>query len=162
MRRKMSLTGTFQYDKVLHLIGRQMGEDVGYFMLTPFTLDDDGRVILVNRGFSPEGKEARPEGLQTVEGIIRPLRQKRMFAPSNHSEKNIWFYEDVPAMSNLTGLALLPLVVEVVGEQKTGVYPIPGDGKIILRNDHLVYAITWFTLALIGLIMFAFYHKEKE
>lgn len=159
---RVALTGRFHYDKTLHLIGRQMGEDMGFFMLTPFTLDDDGRTILVNRGFSPVGRESRPEGVQTVEGIIRPLRQKRLFAPTNHPEKNIWFYEDIPAMSQATDLVLLPLAVEVTGEQKAGEYPIPGDGKIILRNDHLMYAITWFALALVGLVMFAFYHREKE
>ena len=161
--RKVKLTGTFMYDKVLHMIGRQEGNFPGYFMITPFALEDDGRIILVNRGFAPVDKESRPQGLQTVEGIIRPFREKRFFAPSNVPEKNVWFYEDISAMSSATGLAFSPIMVEVVATAGTpkNIFPIPGNGKVLLRNDHLGYAITWFSLAIIGLIMFAFYHRKK-
>jgi cytochrome oxidase assembly protein ShyY1 len=31
-----------------------------------------------------------------------------------------------------------------------------------MRNDHLGYAITWFSLALVGLVMFAFYQRIPE
>jgi surfeit locus 1 family protein len=160
--RKVALTGRFLYDKRLRMIGRQFGHDVGYFMLTPFVLDDDGRIILVNRGFAPDGRESKPEGLQTVTGIVRPLREKRLFSPGNHPEKNIWFYEDIAAMSQATGLTLLPVMVEVTGLQEKGVFPIPGDGKIAFRNDHLTYAVTWFSLMLVGLVMFGFYYHETE
>lgn len=158
--RKVTLTGTFKYEKVLHLIGRQRGNFPGFFMLTPFELADDGRIILVNRGFSPEGKESKPEGLQTIEGVIRPAREKRFFAPENIPAKNVWFYENIPEMKKATGLEITPLVVEQVGEEKKGEFPIPGDGKVYLRNDHLGYAITWFSTALIGIIMFGFYYRK--
>jgi surfeit locus 1 family protein len=157
---RVLLTGTFLHDKQLHLIGRQIGQDVGYFLLVPFSLEDVGRIILVNRGFSPPGKEVRREGVQTVRGIIRPLREKRLFAPANDAAKNIWFYEDIPAMREKTGLPIVPLVVEATGEATAGEYPIPNDGKFVFRNDHLGYAITWFALALAGLVMFAFYHRK--
>jgi surfeit locus 1 family protein len=161
--RKVNLTGTFLYDKVLHMIGRQEGNFPGYFMVTPFKLEDDGRIILVNRGFSPVGKESRPAGEQRVEGIIRPFRDKRYFAPANVPEKNVWFYEDVPAMSKSSGLELTPLMVEVVAKvgSPKGEFPIAGKGEVLLRNDHLGYAITWFGLSLVGLVMFAFYHRKK-
>lgn len=153
------LTGTFSNDKTLHMVGSVRGEGSGFLIITPFTLEDDGRVILVNRGFSPPGQEAKPKGLQNVKGIIRPLRTKRLFSPDNHPEKNVWFYEDIPAMSHATGLTLTPLMVEAVGTHEKGIYPIPSDGKINIRNDHRNYAITWFALALIGLVMFGFYHR---
>ncbi len=159
--RKVALTGKFAYDKVLHLIGRQQGNFPGFFMLTPFALEDDGRVILVNRGFAPVDKESKPEGLQTIEGVIRPAREKRFFAPENIPAKNIWFYEDFSAMSAASNLNLLPIIIEQTGNPKAETFPIVGDGKINLRNDHLGYAITWLSTALIGLIMFGFYHRKK-
>ena len=158
--RKVTLTGSFKYEKVLHLIGRQKGNFPGFFMLTPFEMENDGRIILVNRGFSPKDKESRPEGLQTIEGVIRPAREKRFFAPENIPEKNVWFYENIPAMSQLTGLKLTPLIVEQVGKETKGEFPIPGDGIVNLRNDHLGYAITWFSTAIIGIIMFGFYYRK--
>ncbi len=82
--------------------------------------------------------------------------------PDNQPEHNLWFYEDLPAIEQNTGLTLLPLVVEMTGAHKANVYPIPNDSATVLRNDHLEYAITWFSVMLIGLIMFAFYHRLPD
>lgn len=163
----VALTGTFLYDKAMHMIGvphSQLPQDngPGFLVLTPFRLEDDGRIILVNRGFAPLNKEARPEGVQTVTGILRPTRGKRLFSPSNQPQKNVWFYEDVPAMAQYTGLQLTPLMVEATGKAQKGVWPIPSDGSISLRNDHLGYVITWFSLAIIALVMFGIYYRIPE
>jgi surfeit locus 1 family protein len=162
--RNVTLTGKFLHDKSLHLVGRSKnaGSENGFFIVTPFVLDDDGRTILVNRGFSPVGKEAKPEGAQVISGVIRPSRVKRYFSPENHPEKNVWFYEDIPAMSLALGIQLTPVIVEVVGPYQKGVYPIAHTGKVQMRNDHLQYAITWFSLAIIGIIMFIIYHREPN
>jgi surfeit locus 1 family protein len=162
--RNVKLTGKFLHDKSLHLVGRSKnaGSENGFFIVTPFILDDDGRTILVNRGFSPAGKEAKPEGTQVISGVIRPARVKRYFSPENHPDKNVWFYEDIPAMSLALGIQLTPVIVEVVGAYQKDVYPIPHNGQVQMRNDHLQYAITWFSLAIIGLIMFIIYHREPS
>ncbi len=160
--RKVILKGIFEHEKSLHMIGRQRGNFPGYFIVTPFKLENDGRIILVNRGFSPSGKESRPDGMQTVEGVIRPPRTKRFFAPENLPEKNVWFYEDIPAMSKSSGLTISPIIIEQVGKEEPGIFPIRGDGKINLQNDHLGYAVTWFTTAIIGIVMFAFYHRKAK
>ena len=157
---KVILSGVFKHENALHMIGRQRGNFPGYFIVTPFELDGDGRIILVNRGFSPSGKESKPEGLQTIEGVIRPPREKRYFAPENTPEKNVWFYENIPEMSKATGILLSPLVVEQIGKEKQGEFPIASDGKISLRNDHLGYAIIWLSTAITGLIMFGFYYRK--
>lgn len=159
---KVVLTGVFKHENALNMIGRQRGNFPGYFIVTPFELKDDGRVVLVNRGFSPSGKESKPEGVQIVEGIIRPAREKRFFAPENLPTRNIWFYEDISAMSAATGLPLSPLIIEQTGKEKNGEFPIVGDGRINLQNDHLGYAITWFSTAIIGLVMFGFYYRKTE
>jgi surfeit locus 1 family protein len=160
--RNVALTGVFLNDKAMQMVGGMQGAESGFLIVTPFRLEDDGRIILVNRGFSPKDKASRPEGVQTVKGIVRPARQKRMFSPENRADKNIWFYEDMPAMSAYTGLALTPVVVEVVGAPQKNTYPIPGDGRLLIRNDHLSYAITWLSLAVIALVMFAVYHRIPE
>ena len=158
--RKVMLTGTFMHDKAMHLVGQPMDSAPGFFIITPLKLEDDGRVILVNRGHSPNNRESKPEGVQTVEGIIRPLRPRRPFMPDNAPDKNLWFFEDIAGMSQATGLQITPVVVEQVGTPQKDVYPVPSNGKISLRNDHLNYAITWFSLAVISLIMFAAYHRQ--
>lgn len=160
--RRVILTGKFLYDHTIHLIGRQQGMDVGYYMVTPLELYDDGRIILVNRGFSPPGKESKPAGLVTVEGLLRPAREKRYFVPENVPEKNIWTYEDMDKIATMVGKKPLPLIVEAIGTPQKDVFPMPDDGKVIFRNDHLGYAITWYGMALVSVVMFAFYYRKKK
>lgn len=157
--RRVALTGRYLHDKTLRKAGGIQGEGPGFFLLTPFILEDDGRAILINRGFSPADKDLRPEGTLTVAGVIRPAREKRFFSPENKPGDNLWFHEDIAAMSQATQLDLLPMVVEATGAREKGVYPVPSDGTISLRNDHLGYALSWFLLALIGLVMFGIYHR---
>jgi len=160
--RKVTLTGKFLHDKTLHKVGSRQGERPGFFLLTPFALKD-GRIILVNRGFAPKDMAKEPKGAQQVYGVLRPMRGKRaFFIPDNQPQKNLWLYEDISAMSQQTKLTLLPLVVEATGAYEKNVYPIPSDGKIALRNDHLGYAITWFSLALVGIILFGIYYRERR
>lgn len=159
--RRVALTGSFLYDHTLHLIGRQQGMDVGYYMVTPLKLEDDGRIILVDRGFSPLDKESKPANPVTVEGLLRPLRQKRYFAPENMPEKNVWSYEDLDKIAEIIGQKPLPLIVEATGTRKSGEFPIPNEGKVIFRNDHLGYAITWLALAITSIVMFGAYYRKK-
>ncbi|MEZ5690211.1 MAG: SURF1 family protein [Rickettsiales bacterium] len=160
--RKVNIRGEFKYDMTLHMVGRQLGSIPGYFMVTPFEIVEDGRIILVNRGFSPLNKESKPQGIQEVTGIIRPARTKRYFSPENMPEKNIWFYEDIVAMSGKTGLDITPIIVEEVKKKGDKGFPIAGDGKTNLYNAHLGYTITWFSTAIIGIIMFGFYYRKKD
>ena len=159
--RNIEIEGTFIHDRSLHLVGRPKGSSMGFFILTPLQLED-GKTVLVNRGWAPEGEKIAMPGASLIRGVVRPAREKRYFSPDNQPEKNVWFYEDIPAMSRVTNLTLENGVIEAVGTPEKGIYPQPGDGKISLRNDHLGYAITWFALAAIGLIMFAIYHRIPE
>lgn len=160
--RKVELEGTFIGKKSFRFVGRpQWEQGTGYFMYYPFKTKD-GKVVMVNIGWAPSSWKGELAKQHHVSGIIRPARVKRLFSPENHAEKNIWFYEDTKAMGEQLGMTVDDMIIEVVGEKKAGTYPTVNDGKISLRNDHLGYAITWFGLALIGLIMFGIYHREPE
>ncbi len=163
------LTGRFDASHVLHLTGSFKGVS-GYYLLMPLTLED-GQVVPVSVGFAPQRTELPvfiPSGVQQVTGVLRRPREQRFFAPHNQPEKNIWFYEDMPAMRLAFGLPeatpLAPIVLAVTeklpAQQST--YPLPHNAEILVRNDHLGYAITWFSLALAGIVMFIVYHLERK
>lgn len=159
--RNVELKGQFLQDKALHRVGSRQGERPGFVLLVPFTLND-GRVILVDRGYTPADALPGITKPSAVKGILRPARGKRaFFIPDNQPARNLWLYEDIAAMSSYTQLTLLPLVVEATGSYEKGVYPIPNTGKIVLRNDHFGYAITWFSLALVGIVLFGVYYRER-
>ncbi len=162
--RHVKATGTFLYDKRFYVVAQPRSGQQGFSVITPFKLPK-GELVLVNRGWSPRDKETRPQNPQTIEGIVRPARGKNpLFSsilPQNQPDKNIWFYEDVKAMT--AGLPPVEnrFIIEQTGKDE-GTFPAPNNGRISIRNDHLGYAITWFTLAFAGIIMFAIYHRKKD
>ena len=50
-----------------------------------------------------------------------------------------------------------PFFVELESPQPPGGLPQPGPLKVRLRNEHLGYAITWYGLAVVVIVMFAFW-----
>jgi surfeit locus 1 family protein len=151
----VTLRGKYLPEHELDLGGRRLYTKTGYHVLTPLKTSS-GEVFLVNRGWVPvelKDPTKRPKTLTTkevsVSGMIRYPEASGMFTPANHPEKNFWFTVDIAAMEKETGLKLMPFTVEIVDPQaKRDAFPTPSDGKVVLRNDHLGYAITWFCLAI--------------
>ena len=131
----------------------------GYFVYTPFLLDD-GRAVLVNRGFVPfDRKEpsTRPQG--QIEGRIdivgmarNPLAEKpSSLVPDNDLAGNIFYWKDISAMAARSGLPagaqVLPFFIDLARTDVPGGLPIGGVTMIDLPNNHLQYAMTWYGLA---------------
>lgn len=165
--RRVSVTGSFRHDQEIYLAARSMRGNVGYHVLTPFD-HADGKTVLVNRGWvSNEKKEpaTRAEGLLsgtiTVEGIATPGGQRNWLTPENNAEKNVWLWTDIPAMAGHLGRPLQPVVVEAVATPNPGGFPIGGQTRITLPNDHLQYALTWYMIAAGLIAIYVVYHRRK-
>ncbi len=70
---------------------------VGYRVIVPLTLDD-GRTILLDRGFVPIGAKDAPRHLGpiAVEGTLAWPDETDRFTAAPDRVKNIWFARDVP------------------------------------------------------------------
>ena len=124
----------------------------GYWVLTPMRTDR-GFVVLVNRGFIPQGRKAEFEqesgglGSSTViDGLLRMSEPRGGFLRSNDAAGNRWYSRDVVAIAAARGLTndIAPYFVDA--EASAG-WPRGGLTVVTFRNSHLVYALTWFTLA---------------
>ena len=134
----------------------------GFWVLTPLQ-QADGRVVIVNRGFVPptarqstqRGLPA-PEGEVRVEGLLRISEPKGGFLRSNDAAGERWFSRDVPAIAAARGLPAAQVAPYFIDADDTpgradNAWPAGGMTVIRFPNSHLVYAITWYTLALMVL-----------
>ena len=173
-----SLQGQWLADKtVLTQATTTLG--AGFWVLTPLQ-QADGTQVLVNRGFVPDSlraawsdpqqvASATPSGEVSVIGLLRASEPKGGFLRDNEPANKRWFSRDVPAIAHSQGLtAAAPFFVDagmpdasaqVVGEAKRStaadlqnqVWPRSGLTQIRFTNNHLVYALTWYGLALMVL-----------
>jgi surfeit locus 1 family protein len=163
--RRVRLTGQYQNDHEMYLAARSMNGNVGYHIVTPFMLDNGG-TVLVDRGWVPDTKKlaaARPQGQLagelTMDGVVRLSQRQSFLQPDNEPDKNVWFFLDLPAMVAKAGLqARGDIYVEAAASDIPGTYPLGGQTRINLPNDHLQYAITWALLAAALIVIYFIYH----
>ncbi|HZH25551.1 MAG TPA: SURF1 family protein [Azospirillaceae bacterium] len=168
--RRASVAGRFLHDKEMLIAGRTWQGQAGWHVVTPLVRDDGAGAVLVNRGFVPHDRRdpaLRREGQVadsvTVEGLVRPGGRQSWMQPGNRPGENTWFWYDIPAMAAHAGLKEAPPVVLEAGPAANpGGLPIGGQTVVRIRNDHLTYALTWYSLAVaLGVIWF-FYHWRRR
>lgn len=178
--RKVKLKGQMLHGKYYLRVSVHRDYAAGFYVLTPMKVPsieqgDEPMTILLNRGFisgTLSNAKARLDGYMkgnpvTVTGVLRPPHKARLFTRDNVMDQNLWFYEDVDLMGPTQGISLAPYVVEVSEESGSGIHLNdtiihPNSMQIRMRNDHLGYAVTWFGLAIVALVMFWFYCYRRE
>lgn len=125
----------------------------GFWLLSPL-LQADGSVVLVNRGVVlPQSKAVsiKPDEPVTITGLLRLTEPGGGFLRKNNPNGNRWFSRDVAAIAQARGLGqVAPYFVDAhaSGVSTDADQPVGGLTVIAFANSHLVYALTWFTLAL--------------
>ncbi|HLY57306.1 MAG TPA: SURF1 family protein [Stellaceae bacterium] len=169
--RHVTVRGTFDHTKELHIAAEDENGTRGWQIVTPLTLAD-GHILLVNRGFVPEWMEASASraagqiaGEVEVDGILRiEHKPTGWIIPANQPKQNFWLFVDVPQMTEADGLdpaRVLPFFVEAGSTPNPGGLPIGGQTRINLPNDHLQYAITWYSFAVALTVIYLVYHYRK-
>lgn len=137
-----------------HVLTSIQGQGPGFLVIATYQTDD-GRRILVDRGFVPETAKTapRPPREVAVTGNLNWPDDVNSATPPPDEGRGIWFGRDVTAMASALGTE--PLMLIARSDTGDGVQAQPVSATF--RNDHLGYAITWFSLALAWLGMTAAY-----
>jgi surfeit locus 1 family protein len=163
--RNVRLVGTYLYEFTTPVQAlSELGS--GYWLITPLCTAD-GNIVLVNRGFVPleqggpkhyparraQGAACPGAGAQaTLTGLLRISEPGGGFLRHNDPAGNRWYSRDVAAIAASHGLAgAAPYFVDAArGQDPAGAPDHPTGGLTVISfpNTHLVYALTWYALAL--------------
>lgn len=156
--RRVTVRGRFLHDKET-LVQAVTDAGGGFWVMTPL-VDDRGFTVLINRGFVPSGRrdpavraDGQVEGPQTVTGLLRITEPKGGFLRANDPAGDRWRSRDVAAIAarrDLTRVA--PYFIDADASPNPGGWPRGGLTVIRFANSHLVYALTWFGMALLTLV----------
>ncbi|MDO9412676.1 MAG: SURF1 family protein [Pseudolabrys sp.] len=165
--RKVRVDGVFQHEcetPVQALTER----GAGYWLLTPLRTADG--VVLVNRGFVPSERDnpgvreaGRIAGPVTVTGLMRMTEPKGTLLRSNDPAAGRWFSRDAEAILRKCGIdGARTFFIDADATPNPGGYPVGGLTVIAFSNSHFVYAVTWFTLALMSMAgIVLLFRKER-
>jgi surfeit locus 1 family protein len=141
----------------------------GHWVIAPLRLDD-GRAVLVNRGFVPPERRApeahaAPAGPVELVGLLRltetgggPLRK-------NEPAEGRWYSRDVAGIAAQLGVAdkVAPYFVDESADPAQPLrYPRPGLTVVRFANNHAVYAATWLALAAMAAAAAVYLVREER
>jgi surfeit locus 1 family protein len=166
--RRVTLAGSFDYSHEMLVKPRTLDGAVGYDMVVPF-IRASGGTVLVDRGWISDAlmdKASRPDhGMMQIEGVLRTPEKPNFFTPDNNPAKKDWFWTDVKGMADAAGLEDVAPMVLYISAKPPGVYPVGGRVQglqiTILPSDHKQYAIFWFGMSFVLLIVWFLSHLER-
>ncbi|WP_300547713.1 SURF1 family protein [Roseovarius sp.] len=151
----VSISGEID-ETALRVLVSQKQIGAGYRLISAF--DTGTRRVLLDRGFISvnDPLPAPPEGAVEVTGNLHWPDERLSSTPENDVTDNIWFARDLAPMAEILKTEPILVVARKMSVLEPGVTPLPLDISGI-PNDHLNYAITWYSLAVIWLVMTGFF-----
>jgi len=175
--RRVTFSATFDHGKetLVYAAASSFRPDVsspGYWIFTPARLaggGGGGGFVMVNRGFVPEAnKDAATRaagqiaGPAEITGVLRWPEARHWFSPADDALHNLWFTRDPFSIADVKSIrSVAPFYVEQESPVPPGGLPQPGKLVVKLPNNHLGYAVTWYGLALVLVVVFAAYVRSS-
>lgn len=153
--RRVRLAGRYLHDKET-LVQAVTELGAGYWVLTPMVTPQG--TVLVNRGFvagerrdAVGGAAGNQAGETQVTGLLRISEPGDGFLRRNDPAAGRWYARDVAAIAAARGLVdVAPFFVDADAASDVPGGPRGGLTVVSFTNHHLIYALTWFVLAILA------------
>ncbi len=175
--RRISLTATYAKlpDAMVYSAGSAVREDAGTpgtWAFLPARLAS-GETVVIDTGFVENTMQDRAvedravaklvtgEAV-TMTGYLRFPEDAGLLTPAPSRGKRLWFTRDHLDMAKTLGWGeAAPFYIDLETPVPQNGVPKPGPLQVHLRDEHLQYAITWFTLAFAVAIAFAVWWRRR-
>ena len=156
--------GRFNFEDQIYLYSLNESGKPGYDVITPYhTLKNEN--VLVNRGWIDKNLKGNSEinlkeNKVKITGLLREIYKANIFKPKNDLKNNIWFSLEASDLKELTGKQFSNYMIYL--EKPKNKVPIPKKISIDVPNNHLKYAITWYSIAISILFYYLYFRKKNE
>lgn len=165
---RLTARGRFEPAHLALLDNRVRRGTAGYEVLMPLRIEGTELRLLVNRGWiAGTGSRERlpvvrtPEGEVRVEGRAQVAGQRIYQLAPTKVENGVWQNVSIERVAAHAGLALQPVVLLQDNDTGDGLvreWPAPDAGV----NVHKSYAVQWFALALLILVVYLVLSLRRE
>ena len=159
---RVVLKGKYDFKNQIYLYSLNSKGEPGFDVITPFQTTDNEN-ILINRGWiNKEMKNNTDINLvkkNKIQGLLRKIVKKSIFKPENDLNNNIWFSINLDQIKEITGKNFDDYVIFL--EDEIINTPTPKKITIAVPNNHLKYAITWYSISISILFYFLYFRKQQ-
>ena len=157
---KIKTSGSIDLEKQIYLYSLNDVGTPGFEVINPISINDIN--YLINRGWIPfekkNSKEINEFDENNIIGTLKLQGRKNIFKPDNDIEENYWFSLNREDVLKFTGKQFSKYIIYLDGN-----YQVPKPKKITanISNNHLKYALTWFSLAISILLLYLYFRKKN-
>jgi len=176
--RRVTFTATYSKlpDAMVYSAGSAVREDVsgpGTWAFLPARLSS-GETVVIDTGFVANTMQERSVEDRataklitgepvTLTGYLRFPESAGLLTPADNRDKRLWFTRDHLAMAKALGWGeVAPFYIDLETPVPDNGIPKPGPLTPHLRDEHMQYAITWFSLAAALVIAFAVWARGRR
>ncbi len=156
------------------LIDNQIaGGKTGYFVLTPFILDQGDKAILVNRGWVPASQDRKvlpdvtlPQNRTQVSGRINQFPSVGIKLAGADQPSAGWpavvQVAENDVLSARLGYRVFPFMLELDKQAPEGYRREWRENTVMPPEQHVAYAAQWFGLAIVLAMLFVWFSRLKD
>ena len=130
---------------------------------------EDGRTILVDRGWAPlrtvRPPLGGPDGLLELTALLRAggFAGPEFLKPVERSGRSRGSIgPDLPAMTEGLERPMSAVYAALIAPDGAQSFPVVAPPRIDLPNNHLEYAITWYALAAVLLVIYMLFRRRRR
>ncbi|MFC3053464.1 SURF1 family protein [Kordiimonas pumila] len=166
--RHMLFTGE-RIAEPIRVFGTNQRGESGYNLYAPVRRDT-GKIVIVNFGWIPLSMKATPSlpmDRLLYAGVVLENGASGSMTPANNPAENIWYTSEVNEIAAYFGFAegdYYEIRFFRDHVDSDGGYPLGGQVRVDIPNNHFQYALTWYglALALIGVYVVFGLKRAKE
>lgn len=166
--RNVVVHGRYDAGRQILIDNRVQAGRVGYHVVAPLVLDD-GRTVLVNRGWVAAGADRQalplvppPVGAVTVTGRLVVPTRGYLELRRDVLVGAVWQNLDPARFASVTGIAVVDVAIEQSPEGAPAdglvrAWPAPDTGI----DTHRIYMVQWYSFAVLAVGLWAWFHWHR-
>ncbi len=168
--RRVTVRGTFDYSNEFHMLAHSERGNFGYLVVVPLKRADGQGYVLVRRGWVPPELKAvdkrlagQVAGEVSITGTVHAPGIRGWMIPDPDTKGNLWYYADAQAMLAQAGIQDAPLFfIDADATPNPGGWPRGGHARMEIPNNHLAYAFTWYSGAVVLVVIYVLWHRRRQ
>ena len=159
--RNIKFIGKIDYDNQIYLYSLNEKGAPGFDLINPIIINN--KLFLVNRGWIPRNQKGKKFQLSDTNftAILKEKSKFNYFKPENDLENNYWFTLNDEDLNKFTGKIFPNYIIYLNNRVNDKNYPLQKNITANISNNHLKYALTWFSLAISIFLIYLYFRKKN-
>ena len=159
--RSIKFVGKIDYNNQIYLYSLNEKGAPGFDLINPIIIND--KLFLVNRGWIPRNQKGKKFQLndKNFTAILKEKSKFNYFKPKNDLENNYWFTLNDEDLNKFTGKIFPNYIIYLNNRVNDKNYPLQKNITANISNNHLKYALTWFSLAISIFLIYLYFRKKN-